>query len=153
MLDTGEVAPSFSLPDQHGEPVSLADFEGRRVVVYFYPRADTPGCTTEACSFRDAWGAYEERSIAVLGVSDDPVEDLAAFAEKHDLPITLLSDADGAVSREYGSYGEKNMFGKTFDGVFRNTYVVGPDGTVELVYRGVDPEGHAEEILADVDGL
>jgi peroxiredoxin Q/BCP len=153
MLDTGEVAPSFSLPDQHGEPVSLADFEGRRVVVYFYPRADTPGCTTEACSFRDAWDEYEERGIAVLGVSDDPVEDLAVFAAKHDLPITLLSDEDGAVSREYDSYGEKRMFGKTFDGVFRNTYVVGPDGTVELVYRGVDPEGHAEEILADVDGL
>ena len=153
MLDTGEAAPPFSLLDQHGEPVSLADFEGQRVVVYFYPRADTPGCTTEACSFRDAWGEYEARDIAVLGVSDDPVEDLAAFAEKHDLPITLLSDEDGAVSREYDSYGEKNMFGRTFDGVFRNTYVVGPDGTVELVYRGVDPEGHAEEILADVDGL
>ena len=153
MLDTGDPAPPFSLPDQHGDTVSLADLEGRRVVVYFYPRADTPGCTTEACSFRDAWGEFEERGIAVLGVSDDPVEDLAAFAEKHDLPITLLSDEDGAVSREYGSYGEKNMFGRTFDGVFRNTYVVGPDGTVELAYRGVDPEGHAEEILADVDGL
>ena len=153
MLDTGEPAPPFSLPDQHGEPVSLADFEGRRVVVYFYPRADTPGCTTEACSFRDAWSEYQARGIAVLGVSDDPVDDLAAFAGKHDLPITLLSDEDGAVSRAYGSYGEKRMFGKTFDGVFRNTYLVGPDGTVELAYEGVDPEGHAEEILADVEGL
>lgn len=153
MLDPGDTAPPFSLPDQHGDPVSLADFEGQRVVVYFYPRADTPGCTTEACSFRDAWDAYEERDIAVLGVSDDPVEDLAAFAEKHDLPITLLSDEDGAVSSEYGSYGEKKAFGKTFDGVFRNTHVVGPDGSVELAYRGVDPEGHAEEILADVDEL
>ena len=153
MLDTGDAAPPFSLPDQRGETVSLSDFEGRRVVVYFYPRADTPGCTAEACSFRDAWEAYEERGITVLGVSDDTVEDLAAFAEKYDLPITLLSDEDGSVSREYDSYGEKNMFGRTFDGVFRNTYVVGPDGTVELVYRGVDPEDHAEEILADVDGL
>ena len=155
MIDVGEEAPAFTLRDQHGETVSLADFEGRTVVLYFYPRADTPGCTTEACGFRDAWDAYEERQVAVLGVSDDPVDDIADFAEKYDLPFTLLSDPDGEVAAAYDSYGEKNMFGRTFDGVFRNTYVIGPDGRVAATYEGVDPEGHAEEILAgvgDIDG-
>jgi peroxiredoxin Q/BCP len=150
MVDIGDPAPEFELHDQHGETVSLSEFEGQRVVVYFYPRADTPGCTTEACSFRDAWDAYEERDIAVVGISDDPAEDLAVFAEKHDLPITLLSDEDGTVASAYDSYGEKNMFGNTFDGVFRNTYVVGEDGRIEAVYEGVNPEGHAEAILADL---
>jgi peroxiredoxin Q/BCP len=148
MLSSGDTAPDFTLPDQDGEAVSLSDFDGR-VVLYFYPRADTPGCTKEACGFRDAWADYEARGIAVLGVSDDPVSDLTAFAEKYDLPITLLSDEDGTVSRAYDSYGEKQMFGKTFDGVFRNTYVI-DDGVVELAYEGVSPEGHAAEILADL---
>ena len=149
MLEPGDDAPDFELPNQDGETVRLSDYGGR-VVLYFYPRADTPGCTTEACGFRDNWDAYEERGVAVLGVSDDPVSDLAAFAEKHDLPIELLSDEDGAVAARYDSYGEKNMFGNTFDGVFRNTYVI-RDGEVEAAYEGVDPEGHAEAILADLD--
>jgi peroxiredoxin Q/BCP len=148
MLAVGDDAPDFSLPDQHGDMVTLSEFDGR-VVLYFYPRADTPGCTTEACGFRDAWEAFKERDIAVLGVSDDPVELLATFAEKHDLPVTLLSDADGEVSRAYDSYGEKNMFDNTFEGVFRNTYVL-EDGEVIRVYEGVDPEGHATEILEDL---
>lgn len=148
MLDVGSPAPEFTLLDQHGESVSLGDYRGQRVVVYFYPRADTPGCTTEACGFRDGWSAFEERDVAVVGISDDPVDDLAAFAEKYELPITLLSDESGEVAAAYDSYGEKHMFGNTFDGVFRNTYVVGGDGTIELVYEDVSPEGHAEEILA-----
>ena len=151
MLDVGDEAPGFELPDQRGETVSLSDYEGQRVVLYFYPRADTPGCTTEACGFRDAWDAFEARDVAVLGVSDDPVSDLAAFAEEYDLPFRLLSDEDGAVATAYDSYGEKNMFGNTFDGVFRNTYVVGAEGAIECVYEGVSPEGHAEEILGDLD--
>ncbi|WP_435333200.1 thioredoxin-dependent thiol peroxidase [Haloarchaeobius sp. TZWWS8] len=151
MLDIGADAPDFELPDQNGELVSLSDFEGQRVVLFFYPRANTKGCTMEACSFRDNWAAYEERDIAVLGISDDPVSDLKSFEDDHDLTVTLLSDEDGEVSTLYDSYGEKKMFGNTFDGVFRNTYVVGEDGTVELVYEGVDPEEHAEEILADLD--
>ncbi|WP_225334424.1 thioredoxin-dependent thiol peroxidase [Halomicrobium urmianum] len=150
MLSDGETAPDFELPDQSGEPVALSDYEGRRVVLYFYPRADTPGCTTEACGFRDEWDAFEDCDVAVLGVSDDPVGDLADFADDYDLPFRLLSDEDGEVASQYDSYGEKNMFGNTFDGVFRNTYVIGPDGTVEAVYEGVDPEGHAEEILGDL---
>lgn len=152
MLDVGADAPEFTLHDQHDEPVSLSDFVGDTVVLYFYPRADTPGCTTEACSFRDAWSTYEENGLAVIGVSDDPVEDIAAFAEKYDLPFTLLADPDGEVATRYDSYGEKNMYGRTFDGVFRNTYVIGADGRISAAYENVDPEGHAEEILAHVRG-
>ena len=150
MLEVGDEAPAFTLTDHAGEPVSLADFAGRPVVVYFYPRADTPGCTVEACGFRDTWADYEAAGAAVVGISDDPVDDLAAFREKHDLPFVLLSDPDGAVASAYGSYGEKTMFGRTFDGVFRNTYLVGPNGQVAAVYPKVDPEGHAEAVLADV---
>lgn len=148
MLDTGANAPDFELQNQHGESVALSSFDGR-VVVYFYPRADTPGCTTEACSFRDRWDEFDGAGVDVIGISDDPVADLEAFAEEYDLPITLLSDEDGAVASAYDSYGEKSMFGNTFDGVFRNTYVV-EDGEIVATYEGVDPEGHADEILSDL---
>ena len=150
MLDVGDTAPEFELPDQNGDSVSLSDLRGRRVVVYFYPRANTSGCTTEACGFRDAYDEFERRGVVVLGVSDDPVEDLREFESDHDLPFRLLSDESGEVSTAYDSYGEKNMFGNTFDGVFRNTYVVDPDGRIEAVFEGVSPEGHAEEILTDL---
>jgi peroxiredoxin Q/BCP len=150
MLDVGTTAPGFELPDQDGETATLSAYEGQRVVLYFYPRADTPGCRKEACSFRDEWERFEDDDIAVLGVSDDPVEDLQDFADEYDLPFRLLSDEDGSVSNQYDSYGEKNMFGNTFDGVFRNTYLIDPEGRIERVYEGVSPEGHAEEILADL---
>ena len=151
MLDVGDDAPGFELPDQHGDTVSLSDFRGERVVVYFYPRADTPGCTTEATAFRDQSDAFESRGVTVLGISDDPVSDLEPFAEKYDLPFRLLSDESGDVARAYDSYGEKNVGGRTFDGVFRNTYVVGPDGRIEHAYENVSPDGHAEQLLADLD--
>ena len=151
MLSVGDTAPEFELPDQNGEQVALSEYDDQRVVVYFYPRADTPGCTTEACGFRDAWDEFGDRNVAVLGISDDPVADLTAFAEEYDLPFRLLSDEDGDVAAAYDSYGEKNMFGNTFDGVFRNTYVVGPAGTITHVYEGVSPDGHAAEILADLE--
>ncbi|MUV57710.1 thioredoxin-dependent thiol peroxidase [Halogeometricum sp. CBA1124] len=151
MLSVGDEAPDFELPDQNGQTVSLSDFEGEYVVVYFYPRANTPGCTTEACEFRDDYDEFEARGVTVLGVSDDPISDLEAFEDEHDLPFPLLSDEDGAVASAYDSYGEKNMFGNTFDGVFRNTYVVAPDGTVAFAYENVSPEGHAEQILTDLD--
>ncbi|MFC7136939.1 thioredoxin-dependent thiol peroxidase [Halobaculum litoreum] len=153
MLDIGTEAPGFSLPDHVGREVSLDEFDGKRVVLYFYPRADTPGCTTEACGFRDAYDEFEARDTVVLGVSDDPVDDLTAFARKHDLPFSLLSDEDGSVAAAYDSYGEKNVFGNVVEGVFRNTYLIGPDGTIERVYEGVSPEEHAEELLADIDDL
>ncbi|MEM4781823.1 MAG: peroxiredoxin [Halalkalicoccus sp.] len=148
MLEPGTDAPRFTLENQHGEPVSLDAFD--RVVVYFYPRADTPGCTTEACEFRDSWSEFEDRGIGVVGISDDPVSDLDEFATEYDLSFDLLSDPDGEVAAAYDSYGEKNMFGKTFDGVFRNTYVV-DDGEIVAAYEGVSPEGHAEEVLSELD--
>ena len=150
MLDTGEAAPSFDLENQAGDVVSLADYRGQWVVVYFYPRADTPGCTTEACEFRDNWDAFSDHDIAVIGISDDPVADLESFADSYDLPFELCSDPDGSVASAYESYGEKNVFGNVVEGVFRNTYVVDPDGEIAATFEGVSPEGHAEEVLATI---
>jgi len=153
MLAPGDPAPDFELSDHRGDPVSLSSYRGDYVVVYFYPRADTPGCTTEACGFRDSYGGFEERGVTVLGISDDPVDDIASFAAEYDLPFRLLSDEDGTVAAAYDSYGEKNMFGNTFDGVFRNTYVIDPDGEVALAYEGVSPADHADEVLDALDDL
>ena len=150
MLELGDDAPDFSLPNQDGETVTLSELDSQYTVVYFYPRADTPGCTTEACSFRDDWDKYEDAGVAVVGISDDPVEDLEPFREKYDLPFDLLSDEDGKVSDAYSSYGEKNVFGNQVMGVFRNTFVVDDDGEIVAVYEGVDPEEHADEILTDL---
>ena len=148
MLEPGTAAPSFTLTDHDGDSVTLPDTGV--VVLYFYPRADTPGCTAQACGFRDNWEGFERRSVRVLGVSDDPVEELWAFQQKYELPISLLSDEDGAVARAYHSYGEKTHYGNTYEGVFRNTYLV-DDGRIERRYEGVDPERHAETLLADID--
>ena len=153
MLAPGESAPDFELSDHENRSVSLSSYRGDYVVVYFYPRADTPGCTTEACGFRDAYGEFEARGVTVLGISDDPVDDLADFAAEYDLPFRLLSDPDGEVAGAYDSYGEKNMFGNTFDGTFRNTYVIDPDGEIALAYEGVSPDSHAEAILDDLEDL
>jgi len=151
MLAEGTTAPDFELPNQDGEPVALSDFDDRYVVVYFYPRADTPGCTKQACEFRDNWERYEEADVPVLGVSDDPVEDLDDFAEKYDLQFDLLSDADGAVATAYDSYGEREIMGDLMEVTSRNTYVVGPDGSIAAAFEGVDPEGHADEVLAAIE--
>jgi len=151
MLSVGDEAPEFELLNQHGETVRRSDFEGQRLVVYFYPRANTEGCTTEACGFNDALSQLADRDAAVVGISDDPVDDLADFAADYDLEFDLLSDEFGEVATLYDSYGEKQMFGNTFDGVFRNTYIVDPDGRIEAVYEGVSPEGHADEVVADLE--
>ncbi|ESS10658.1 MAG: peroxiredoxin [uncultured archaeon A07HR60] len=152
MLEIGQSAPDFTLPNQHGEQVSLSAHDGF-AVVYFFPRADTPGCTAEACSFRDKWESFAERDVSVFGISDDPVSDLDAFAADYDLQFHLLSDTDGDVSASYGSYGEKNIYGNTIEGVFRNSFVVDPNGDVALVYEGVDPQTHGQDILADLAEL
>jgi peroxiredoxin Q/BCP len=151
MLDTGAEAPGFELPNQDGDTVSLEDFEGRRVVLYFYPRADTRGCTIEAEGFRDDYDAFEDANVAVLGVSNDPVDALEAFREKYDLPFDLLSDEDGSVARAYDSFGTVEMEGQEHEIAFRNTYVIGPDGRIERVYEGVDPNDHAEAVIADLE--
>jgi peroxiredoxin Q/BCP len=153
MPDVGTEAPEFELPDQTGDPVTLTAYEGRRVVRYFYPRADTPGCTREATGFRDAAAEFAARDVAVLGVSDDPVGDLADFAADYDLNFGLLSDEAGAVASADESYGERRVFGNVVDGVFRNTYVIGPDGRIERTDEGVSPDGHVATVLDDVDHL
>lgn len=153
MLNEGEDAPDFALPDQDGDTVELSDYRGETVVLYFYPKADTPGCTAQACSFRDAYDEFEERGVTVLGISTDTVADIAAFAEKHDLPFTLLADENGEVARDYDSFAVKEMRGEEWEIAQRNTYVIGPDGTIQAVYEGVSPEGYAEEILGELDAM
>ncbi|MEF8773456.1 MAG: peroxiredoxin [Halobacteriales archaeon] len=148
MLEPGEVAPPFELRNQDGDVVSLADFRGQRVVVYFYPRAGTAGCTREANEYADRLGEFRDRDVAVVGVSDDDVEDLAAFAADEDLPFDLLSDPDGEVARAYDSYGTRSIGDREVTASFRNTYVVDGDGIVEAAYEGVDPVGHVDDVLA-----
>ncbi|WP_049926832.1 peroxiredoxin [Halopiger goleimassiliensis] len=151
MLDVGDSAPEFELPNQHGETVRRSDVDGR-LIVYFFPRANTDGCTTEAREFDEVIARADDVDCEVVGISDDPVADLADFANEYDLSFDLLSDEFGEVATLYDSYGEKQMFGNTFDGVFRNTYVVDSDGTVEAAYENVSPEGHAETVLEDIHG-
>lgn len=150
MLSVGEPAPDFALVDQHGDTVTLSEFEGQWVVVYFYPRADTPGCTTEACGFRDMGGQYQEENIVVLGISDDPVDDIKAFAEKYDLAFHLLSDESGEAASRYDAYGTKNVFGNVVEGVYRRTYIVNPAGAVAATFGRVSPDGHADEVLTAI---
>jgi peroxiredoxin Q/BCP len=150
MLQTGEPAPAFELTNQDGETVRLSDFEGERVVLYFYPRANTRGCTIEAQGFRDEHAAFRDVDAVVLGVSNDPVENLGPFREEHDLPFDLLSDPDGAVAEQYDSYGSVEIEGGQTEIALRNTYVIGPDGEIERTYEGVDPSDHAEDVLADL---
>lgn len=150
MLENGTTAPDFTLPDHEGESVSLSEYRGQWVVVYFYPRADTPGCTTQACGIRNKWDAFENRDVSVLGISDDPVEDIEAFSEKFDLPFRLLSDESGQVSDAYDSYGERTVSGTIITGVFRNTYVIDPEGTIAATFENVDPETHAHDVLAAI---
>lgn len=150
MLEPGEAAPDFELPDQHGETVSLSDLQGQTVVLYFYPRADTSGCTVEAKNFRDAHEEFEERGIVVLGVSNDAVEALADFADDYGLPFRLLSDKSGDVCRAYDSFNTDLVGDMTVSAAERNTFVIDADGRIAAVYEGVDPEDHAEEILANL---
>jgi peroxiredoxin Q/BCP len=149
-LDVGDVAPPFTLPDADGNPVSLADFAGRPVIVYFYPAAMTPGCTTEACDFTSARGPLDGGGYVVLGISPDKPEKLAKFRDKEDLTITLLSDTDRSVMAAYGAFGEKKMYGKTVQGVIRSTFVVGADGKLEQVWRNVKATGHVARVLKDL---
>jgi len=147
MLEAGDTAPDFSLPDQDGNEVSLASLRGQTVVLYFYPRADTPGCTVQACGVRDRRADYEKAGARVLGASPDPVEDVKKFADKFDLGFTLLADADHAVADAYGAWGEKSMYGKKYMGVQRATFVIDPQGKIAKVFPKVSPKTHDDVIL------
>ena len=148
MIEPGVPAPDFTLPDQHGAPVSLAELRGRTVVLYFYPKAGTPGCTTQACGVRDRRADYERAEAVVLGISPDPVARLAGFAAEHGLDFPLLSDADHSVAEAYGTWVQKRMYGRTHMGVQRATVVVDPDGTVAHVLAKVQAKTHDEKVLA-----
>jgi len=150
-LAIGDPAPDFTLPDQEGNPVSLAGLKGQRVVLYFYPKDDTPGCTKEACNFRDRWSDLEARGIRVLGISKDGAASHAKFIAKYSLPFTLLSDAEPCpVADAYGSYGLKKFMGKEYMGMMRHTFVIDPEGRLELIYRQVKAETMADQILTDL---
>jgi peroxiredoxin Q/BCP len=152
MLKSGDKAPTFKLPSSTGETIDLADYKGQRVVLYFYPRADTPGCTKEACGFRDAIAGYKKLGVPVFGVSPDPVKDVKKFAEKFKLNFPLLADEDHAVCEKYGVWQEKSMYGKKYMGAARTTFVISGDGKIEHVFEKVKPEGHDQEVLAFLKG-
>lgn len=152
-LKPGDVAPDFSLPDAEGNTVSLSDFRGQRVVLYFYPRDNTPGCTKEACSFRDAYSDYQAQDVVVLGISTDDAKSHHKFVTKFDLPFPLLSDEEGKVSTAYESYGLKKFMGKEYIGITRNTFIIGSNGKIEKIYLKVKPENHAAKVLADLANL
>lgn len=153
VLKPGDLAPDFSLTDANGDLVNLADFRGKWVVLYFYPRDNTPGCTKEACGFRDAYADYQAQDVIVLGVSTDDAKSHTKFLQKFNLPFTLLSDAEGKVASTYDSYGLKKFMGKEYMGVSRNTFLIDPDGKIHKIYLKVKPEHHATEILGDLAEL
>ncbi len=148
MVKVGDDAPNFELSSETGERIRLAELRGKKVVLYFYPKDNTAGCTTEACEFRDAWPAIEEDNAVVLGVSPDSVESHRKFKQKHDLPFRLLSDPDHSVADAYGAWGEKKMYGRTYEGVLRSTFVIDEKGKIAEVFGKVKPKGHASQVLA-----
>ncbi|MFQ5837716.1 MAG: thioredoxin-dependent thiol peroxidase [Thermoplasmata archaeon] len=143
----GQPAPEFRLPSTEGKEISLKDLQGRNVVLYFYPRDDTPGCTKEACSFRDTLSAFEETDSVILGVSLDDLKSHEKFRSKHGLPFPLLSDTNGEVSKAYGVYKKKKLYGREFWGIERTTFIIGKDGVIRRVFPRVKVDGHTEEVL------
>jgi thioredoxin-dependent peroxiredoxin len=148
MVEEGKPAPDFALKSDGGATVKLSDFRGKQVVLYFYPKDDTPGCTAQACGIRDVYGEFQREGAVVLGVSPDDERSHVKFKEKYDLPFTLLADAGHEVADEYGVWAEKNYAGKTYWGVDRSTFVIDEDGTVKKVMHKVKPDTHADEVLA-----
>ena len=152
-LEVGAKAPEFALPDQDGKPVSLKSLKGKQVVLYFYPKDDTPGCTTEACGFRDAMPDFSGIDAAIIGISKDSVARHDKFKAKYELPFTLVSDADGAICEAYGTWVEKSMYGRKYMGIDRATFLIDGKGVVRRIWRKVKVTGHVEEVLAAVKGL
>ena len=153
MVSEGSAAPDFELTSDAGEQVKLSDLRGKPVVLYFYPKDDTSGCTTQACAIRDEFDDFLERGAVVLGVSPDDEASHVRFKAKYGLPFTLLADPDHAVAERYGAWGEKKNYGKTYFGIIRSTFVIAPDGTVAKAFPRVDPKTHAEKVLAALDRL
>jgi len=153
MIEAGKKAPAFSLPDEGGARVSLEDFEGRWVVLYFYPRDDTPGCTTEACDFTSGLAGFRSLDATVLGCSPDTPESHRKFIAKHNLRVKLLSDREHAVMEKYGAWGKKMMYGKTVEGVIRSTVLIDPAGKVAHHWRAVKAQGHAEKVRQRLEEL
>ena len=153
MLIEGREAPDFTLPDQDGNAVSLHGLRGQWVVVYFYPRADTPGCTTQACGVRDRSAEYEEAGVRVLGISPDPVAAVKKFADKHSLGFTLLADEAHSVAEEWGVWAEKSMYGKKYWGALRATFIIDPRGVVAQVFPKVSPKTHDDQVLGALADL
>ena len=152
-LTVGDTAPDFTLPDANDKSISLSALKGQRIVMFFYPRDNTPGCTKEACAFRDAYSDLQSKAVTVLGISTDNAKSHAKFATKHGLPFPLLVDEGGKVGSLYGCYGPKKMYGKEYMGITRTSFIIGPDGTLEKVYRKVKPESHVLEVVADIETL
>ena len=148
MVEEGKPAPDFELPTDTGETVKLSDLRGKQVVLYFYPKDDTPGCTTQACGIRDAWSEFEQTGAVVLGVSPDGVDSHGKFKQKYSLPFTLLADEEHQVADAYGVWGEKSYMGRTYFGVDRSTFVIDTDGTVKKIFPKVKPATHADDVLA-----
>ncbi len=153
MLEEGKKAPAFSLKDQDGKVVKLADFAGKNVVLYFYPKDDTSGCTKEACAFRDEHSALQKAGAVVLGVSPDDEKSHTKFIGKYDLPFTLLADTEHAVAEKYGAWAEKSMYGRKYMGIVRSTFLIGKDGKLAKVWPKVKVDGHVDEVLAAVKAL
>ncbi|GIW69428.1 MAG: peroxiredoxin [Patescibacteria group bacterium] len=153
ILAVGEFAPDFALTDQYGKMRNLSEFLGKWLLLYFYPKDNTPGCTTEACSIRDIWDDFKKLGIEVVGISTDSVESHKKFAEKHNLPFTLLSDPDKEAVQKYGVWGIKSFMGKSFLGTRRTSFLINPQGKIEKVYEKVNPQRHAEEVLQDIQAL
>ena len=152
MLEVGTKAPNFTLKNQEGQEVSLSQFAGKRVVLYFYPRDNTPGCTRQACGFAQNYGGFAQRDVVVIGISKDSVASHLKFAQKYELPFVLLSDPDLEAIQAYGVWQEKKLYGKVSMGVVRTTYVIDPQGVIEKVMPKVKPDTNAAEILAYLDG-
>jgi peroxiredoxin Q/BCP len=147
MIKEGSTAPAFKTKDANGETVSLKELRGQKVVLYFYPKDDTPGCTKEACSFRDAFSQYKKKGIAVLGVSPDSEASHQKFVTKYKLPFTLLADTDRSIAEAYGVWGEKKFMGRTYMGVHRTTFLIDEKGKIKKIFEKVKPEDHANEVL------
>jgi peroxiredoxin Q/BCP len=147
-ISANQPAPDFALADQTGAVRKLSEFRGQPVVLYFYPKDDTPGCTTEACNFRDDYHIYQENGIVILGVSPDSAKSHTKFIQKFELPFTLLADEDHKVCEQYGVWGPKKFMGREYEGVLRTTFLIGPDGNILKVFENVKPDGHSAEVLA-----